>query len=125
MTVNIDGKEHEVRFGLKFVAELDKKYDKSGQAGYATGISRAVPMLFIGDMQTLSDVLFLSFCTEKNPPSKNDVDNYVETVEDIDALLEGVLEELKKQNATKIAYRKIEELFMTVQKAQKKELTNE
>lgn len=118
MVVKINGKEHEVRFGLKFVAELDKAYDKSGNAGYGVGLSYAVPLLLSGDMRTLSEVLHLSFCTEKAAPSKDDVDYYIETVEDIEGLLEEVLTELKNANATKIMTRKMEQLYAQVQKGQ-------
>ena len=116
MTVNIDGKEHEVRFGIRFVAELDKKYADAKTAGYGVGLAYAVPLLLDGDVLTLADVLHMSFCTEKNAPSKDKVDLYVESVEDIEGLFSEVLDELKKQNATKIKTAKMAALYEEMQK---------
>ncbi len=53
------------------------------------------------DPITLSEFLYLGTCTEKKRPSQMDVDAYVDQVEDIDALFDEVIQELKKQNATK------------------------
>lgn len=119
MTVNIDGKEHEVRFGIRFVAELDKKYADSKNAGYGVGLAYAVPLLLDGDVVALADVLNLSFCTEKNAPSRDKVDSYVESVEDIEGLFNEVLDELKKQNATKIKAAKMVALYEEIQKTNK------
>lgn len=117
MTLNINGVEHDVRFGIRFVAELDKKYANSKNEGYGVGLAYAVPLLLDGDALTLADVLHLSCCTEKNAPSKDQVDSYVESVEDIEALFGEVLEELKKQNATKIKTVKMIALYEETQKA--------
>lgn len=116
MTININGKEHEIRFGIRFVNELDKAF-AGDQAQYGGGITYALPRLLDGDVAALAKVLYLGTCTEKGRPKEDDVNAYVEDHEDVEALMAEVLDELKKQNATKLKTVKLLQIFEDIEKA--------
>lgn len=103
MVINIKNNDYEVRFGIAFVRALDEKYYVQSKTGikFGTGMETRIPLLLTYDPVTLSEFLYLGTCTEKKRPSQMDVDAYVDQVEDIDALFDEVMQELKKQNATK------------------------
>lgn len=104
MVINIKNNDYEVRFGIAFVRALDEKYyyEQSGLGTkFGTGMETLIPRLLLYDPVALSEFLYFGTCTEKKRPSQMDVDAYVDQVEDIDALFDEVIQELKKQNATK------------------------
>ena len=103
MVINIKNNDYEVCFGIAFVRALDEKYYVQSKTGikFGTGMETRIPLLLTYDPITLSEFLYLGTCTEKKRPSQMDVDAYVDQVEDIDALFDEVIQELKKQNATK------------------------
>lgn len=123
MTIKIDNTEHVVRFGVKFVGEVDKLFNTKDS--YGAGMAYAVPRLLDGDVPLLSKILWLSMCTEKNRPSQDKVDEFVENVEDIEALMAETLEELKNANATRIKVRKMIDLFDKITKEQEKQTAPE
>lgn len=109
MIITIKEKEYELKFGLKFIRELDKKHTiiQNGLA-FGTGLDYVIPMLFTDDIVTLSEILYAGTCTEKVRPTQNDVDVYLETHSNIEELFEEVREELKKHNATKLKAKQME-----------------
>lgn len=116
MIIKIDNTEHVVRFGIKFVGEVDKLFSDKKDA-YGVGMAYAVPRLLDGDVPFLSKILWLSMCTEKNRPSQDKVDEFVENVDNIEALMAETIEELKNANATKLKTRQMVTLFERLQKA--------
>ncbi len=103
MVMEIKGAEYEVHFGIKFIRELDKKYEiERENMKFGAGLEMIVPLLLGYDATKLSEVLYLSTCTEKKRPNQESVDEYVENHEDIEKLFEEVLDELKNSNATRL-----------------------
>lgn len=103
MVMEIKGTEYEVRFGIKFIRELDKKYEiERENMKFGAGLEMIVPLLLGYDATKLSEVLYLSTCTEKKRPNQESVDEYVENHEDIEKLFEEVMDELKNSNATRL-----------------------
>lgn len=102
MQININGKEIELNFGIRFVRELDEKYNivVSGKK-FGVGIEETIPRILMGNVLALEDVLYAATWTAKKRPTLSEMDDFMDSVEDIDALFEEVVEELKKQNATK------------------------
>ena len=49
MTIKIDNTEHVVRFGIKFVGEVDKLFSDKKDS-YGVGMSYAVPRLMDGEV---------------------------------------------------------------------------
>ena len=132
MVLKINKKECELNFGIGFIRELDEKYFVVSKAGvkFGSGLETKVPMLLGGDMVTLSEFIYMGTSRmEKERPSLREVDDYIDSTEDIEELLKQVVDELKKSNACKIKVRQMEENMkeaeeeMKRQQAQKK-LTN-
>lgn len=116
MVLSIKNKEYELHFGVAFIRALDNKYFTQGAGGakFGLGVEVSVPKLMSGDAVALADMLYEATASEKSRPSQKDVDSYVDSVEDIDALFEEVIEELKNSNATK---KKMEQLYENLNKA--------
>lgn len=111
MVLTINGTDYTEKFGIGFVRELDEKYFVKSQSGvkFGTGLETKIPMLLTNDVVTLSEFLYLGTCAEEKRPTQKEVDNYVDNVEDIEAVFDEVLSELKKHNATKLLTKKFEE----------------
>ncbi len=119
MNITIKENDYEVKFGIGFIRELDKKYFVQNQIGkFGAGLETKIPMLLTNDVITLSEFLYLGTCTDKKRPTQQEIDAYVDETEDIEALFAEVVEELKKQNATKLKMKEFEEAL----KEQKKTL---
>ena len=110
MLLNIKNKEVEVRFGIKFIRELDKSnYFVKDGTKFGAGLELKVPMLFTYDTVALSEIIYAGTWMEKSRPSINDVDEDIENCEDLESLFDEVLSELKKGNATKLKIAQMEE----------------
>ncbi len=111
MVMTINGQDYPVRFGIGFVRELDKKYFVESKSGvkFGYGLETEVPMLLTNDVITLAEVLYLSTCTEEKRPTQAEVDEYIDGVDDIEALFAETLGELKKHNATRLVVARITE----------------
>lgn len=102
MNLTINGNDYEVRFGVRFVKKLDEKYSNTiGGITYGTGLETRLPFLFNEDITVLSEFLYEGTCHLKKRPTVEQVDNYIDDCEDIEALFEEVKSDLKNQNATR------------------------
>lgn len=109
MFININEKATEVRFGIRFIRELDKvnTLEREG-VKFGAGLELGIPRLMACDTAALSDILYIGTVTEKNRPTPSDVDAFVENHENIEKLFDEVLDELKKSNATKLKMAQLE-----------------
>ena len=103
MQITVNEKQIELNFGIRFVRELDKKFHITLNGGkrVGTGLEETVPMLFSGDILALEEILQAAAWGAESKPTQEELDDYLDSVEDVDALFETVLEELKNQNATR------------------------
>lgn len=109
MILEINGKQYESRFGIRFIRELDKTNSLEREGiKFGAGLELKVPMLVACDTVALSDVLYAGTVTEKSRPTQIEVDDFVENHGDIEALFNEVLDELKKSNATKLKMQQLE-----------------
>lgn len=103
MQITVAGREIELNFGIRFIREIDEKYNVLVKGKkFGTGIEETIPRIMAGDVMALEDVLYASTWMEKKRPTLSQMDDFIDGVEDIDGLFNEVLDELKKQNATKI-----------------------
>ena len=123
MVLTIGDKEYEVNFGIRFVRELDKKYFTTDANGVKWGMGLEIMLpqiLMANDALILSEVLYMGTCTLKSRPTPADVDTFIDECEDIEALFDEVIEELKKQNATKTKLTEIEKIIEAEKNLEKK-----
>lgn len=103
MNININNKNHKIIFGVGFVRTLDEKYFITNKAGikFGVGLSQRIPALLTHNPVALSEFLYEGTCTEDERPTQKEIDAYIDNCEDIEALFDEVISELKKSNATK------------------------
>lgn len=103
MLVTINSEEIELNFGIRFVRELDKKHNIVADGGkqIGMGLEELIPQLILGSIDALEEIIYTAMWGEKKKPTHDEMDDYMDSVEDIDSLFENVMNELKNQNATK------------------------
>lgn len=106
MQVKINNKEVELKFGVKFVRELDKVagLDVNG-ASFGMGLTKSIPALNTADPAVLADVIYSAASTNKAfHPSQDDVDNFIDDYDgDLEKLFDDVTKEMSAANAIKVA----------------------
>ena len=106
MQVKINNKEVELKFGVKFVRELDKVagLDVNG-ASFGMGLTKSIPALNTADPSVLADVIYSAASTNKAfRPSQDDVDNFIDDYDgDLEKLFDDVTKEMSAANAIKVA----------------------
>lgn len=106
MQVKINNKEVELKFGVKFVRELDKVagLDVNG-ASFGMGLTKSIPALNTADPAVLADVIYSASSTNKAfRPSQDDVDNFIDDYDgDLEKLFDDVTKEMSAANAIKVA----------------------
>lgn len=121
MVITINGTDHEVNFGIGFLRELDKKYFTQNKTGvkFGMGAEVKIPMLLAKDVVTLSEILYTGTYADKKRPTQDKIDEYIDQAEDIEALFDEVISELKKHNATKLRMKEFQELLEKQEKTLK------
>lgn len=109
MQLEIKGKTHNVKFGTRFVAEMDENHvtEREGMK-FGTGLQSTVPFLFERNVVTLAEIIYTGTVTESPRPSLNDVYDYIDEVDDIEKLFNDVLDELRQSNASKLFIAKLD-----------------
>lgn len=102
MQLTINEKTVNVRFGVGFVRELDKRFPLEAK-GVKLGmvLSMKIPEILGGDVASLSDVIYAGTVLEKERPSQQEIDEFIDKHSDIEALFDEVLKELEESNAGK------------------------
>ena len=102
MRLVINGKTHNVKFGVKFVRSLDKAYPIERQGlKFGMALSAKIPELYAKNIASLADIIYHGTVTESPRPSLVDVETFVEEHEDLEQLFDDVLKELSESNAGK------------------------
>lgn len=102
MQLTINEKTYNVKFGVKFVRELDKAYPIEQQGlKFGMALSAKIPELYAKNIASLADIIYYGTVTESPRPSLNDVETYVEECEDLEKLFDDVIQELSESNAGK------------------------
>lgn len=118
MELKINGKEYSFKFGVKFVREIDKHMPvKSEGMEFGLGLSaKLLPELNSGNINTLSLALFFANQTEKQKLTLNEIDDFIDEVEDIEKVFDTVLKSLEESNAGKLAARNLKANLKTNEK---------
>lgn len=122
MTLDINGKECELNFGIGFIRDLDKKYFVQSKSGmkFGNGLEIKIPLLLVGDVVTLAEFIHMGTARmDKRRPSMQEIDDFIDRAEDIDAVFSEVIDELKKSNACKRKFQEMEKELKEVEKGLK------
>lgn len=103
MEITIDSKKVELKFGVRFIRELDKtmafNVNVSGQQlKFGMGLMRALLSLRTNDVATLSTVIYAAAYGNSPRPSQDDIDDYIDglTATKLDKLFTDVVAEMDK-----------------------------
>lgn len=110
MELKINDKDYSFKFGVRFVRELDKEMPiKNEGVDFGFGLNaKVIPELKMANINTLSRLLYLASRTEKPKLTQEELDNYIDDVDDIEALFDLVMKELSESNAGKLAVRNMD-----------------
>lgn len=106
LELTIDGQVYEFQFGMGFMREVNKKYQKQidgiKDAKENVGLQMMIAGVIGGDTEFLVEVLNAANKGKTPRVTTALLDSYIDNeCEDIDGLFERVIDFLKKTNATK------------------------
>lgn len=113
MKIKINGKEVELKFGVKFVRVLDQVAGLAVQgfegASFGMGLSKSIVGIRTADPAVLADVIYSATATVQDTrPSRDDVDNFIDNYDgDLEKLFDDVTAEMSKANAMKVALKNV------------------
>lgn len=97
MRINVKGKDRELRFGIRFVKNLDAIYKATVRGlEFSAGIDYALGYLSSSNPAGVCNILESALYEERGITTK-DVEEFVETCCDYDGLVQELIDEIKKQ----------------------------
>lgn len=109
MEITINDKPIEIKFGMAFIRELNKKVGLWTQnVNIGMALNKTLPALLGGDPEAMADLLYCGTAHIKaGRPKQSDIDTYMENVEDFDKLSSDLLDALKESTLTKVPLKKM------------------
>lgn len=102
MELVINGKTYSFKFGVKFMAELDKlELGEVNGIKFGVGFMKHYLMVQQYDIEALIDILMIGNKTESPKLKQDDLIEYLEAEADIDSLIKEIVTELEEGNVTK------------------------
>lgn len=103
MELKINDKDIEIVFGLAFNRELDIVHKVQGNGlTFGAGLDTVIPEILSESAVALASVIYHGTAhIKKGRPSGHQIDNFVETHENIDELFATVMAELSEANVSK------------------------
>ncbi len=106
--IEINGKKHDLHFGIDFIREMDKRYEVNGNGvSFGMGINSAVIYLKDNNPVILEDIILAATHTAKTIPSVADIEKWLEEQEDLDKVFDDFLSALKTAPLTKSKVAKV------------------
>lgn len=106
MELTINNKNVALKFGVRFLRELDKVASvETGGVKFGMGLTKALPGLQAYDAAVLADVLFAA---SYGKVAQATIDNYLDNCEDLEKVFDGVLKEINESNAANLAVKKMQ-----------------
>lgn len=106
--IEINGKKHDLHFGIDFIREMDKRYEVNGNGvSFGMGINSAVVYLKDNNPVILEDIILAATHTAKIIPSVADIEKWLEEQEDLDKVFDDFLFALKTAPLTKSKVAKV------------------
>lgn len=107
-SLEIAGKNVELKFGLGFIRSFDNKYQVT-QNGlkFGQGIDMVASLLLNGDPLILIDIIKAGTEYSNNKPTVKEIEEFIENQEDLEWLFDGFLEKLSTNALTKMKVQKV------------------
>lgn len=106
--IEINGKKHDLHFGIDFIREMDKRYEVNGNGvSFGMGINSAVVYLKDNNPVILEDIILAATHTAKTIPSVADIEKWLEEQEDLDKVFDDFLSALNTAPLTKSKVAKV------------------
>lgn len=109
MNIKIANKEYKLYFGLDFIEQLDDTYpvEKDGLSiGIGTGF--IIGMLRGGNPKYLIPIIKAATCTIDSPPTEKEIKEYIESIEDVEKVINDFLEILENSPLLKMMLKREE-----------------
>lgn len=105
MELTINDKKVGLKFGVRFLRELDKiaSVENSG-IKFGMGLSRSILGLRAYDAAVLADVLYAASYGKVGQAT---IDNYLDNCEDLEKIFDDVIKEISESNAANLAVKKM------------------
>lgn len=105
MELTINDKKVELKFGVRFLRELDKiaSVENSG-IKFGMGLSRSILGLRAYDAAVLADVLYAASYGKVGQAT---IDNYLDNCEDLEKIFDDVIKEISESNVANLAVKKM------------------
>lgn len=111
--LTIKGVVYQFNFGMGFLREINKTIatgvDGVKDVKKNIGLRYTIALMMDGDVEALVDILDYANKAYNPRVTRNELDSYIESVENLDKLFEDVLDFLRKANATKKTVVSLEE----------------
>ena len=104
MEITINDKKIDLKFGVRFVRELDKiaAVEVNGQS-FGFSLQKTLPALSAYDPVALSNVIYSASYGAAKRPSQNEIDDWIDSIDTLPTLYKGIIKEIESSNATKLA----------------------
>ncbi len=105
MELTINDKKVELKFGVRFLRELDKiaSVENSG-IKFGMGLSRSILGLRAYDAAVLADVIYAA---SYGKVGQTTIDNFLDSCEDLEKVFDDVMKEISESNAANLAVKKM------------------
>ncbi len=109
--IEINGKKHDLSFGIDFIREMDKRYEVSGSGvKFGMGIQSAVVYLQDFNPVVIADIILSATHTNKSIPSLADIETWLEEQGDnLEKVFDDFLSALRNSPMTRLKVAKIME----------------
>lgn len=104
MILQINGKDVELKFGIRFVRELDKVGGvDTGNFNMGMALTKAIPALQTYDPVALSNVIYAASYGSSPRPGMTEIDDFLDNYDKIEKLFDDVTKEMLHANVVKVA----------------------
>lgn len=107
MEIKINDKTVELKFGVRFVRELDKlRSPEINDVKVGLALDVTLPVLTAHDPAIISDYIYCAAYKNHPRPTRTEIDQFLDKCEDFDKVADQVVEEVKESNVIKSAAKK-------------------